>query len=403
MAASYPAPGDRSGPRPLSRPSAAASVFSAIGPALPLAADQLFQRRAFETAEREAVAGRSLRTVDDDVRLAEPRLDSRAFTERTALERPDAPLGTDPQRELLDDDREAEPPVLTDDDADREVHVGERVGIVAAPRLDLHDATVRPDAAAQRDPVRLVPPAGEARDRHLGDRLRGGRDERPAAERLDEPSRLRQPLPPFRHDRERTHASGLRPEKLAVVSAVPRPQLRPATADDADFVYGVLDEAIGPYVRAHEEWDEAAQRDRVRRLLETAETSLIAVDGHDVGYVSIWRNDDELYVASIALARRWRGRGLGTVLMQELIDEAARNGVPVRLSVLEGNPARGLYERLGFAVTRVDGRNLRMELPPPATLAQAQAVEPPSFIRAAAASASCRVDLAGEARHGAVE
>ena len=50
-----------------------------------------------------------------------------------------------------------------------------------------------------------------------------------------------------------------------------------------------------------------------------------------------------------------RGQGLGTVVLDAVIAEARRRGLPgISLSVEDGNPARRLYERAGF---RVVGRN----------------------------------------------
>ena len=43
-----------------------------------------------------------------------------------------------------------------------------------------------------------------------------------------------------------------------------------------------------------------------------------------------------------------RGQGVGEKLMRALIGEAARRGLGLCLSVRSENPARRLYERLGF-------------------------------------------------------
>jgi len=40
---------------------------------------------------------------------------------------------------------------------------------------------------------------------------------------------------------------------------------------------------------------------------------------------------------------------------------AGDRGVPVRLSVLVNNPARRLYECLGFRVTRIEHARVKME------------------------------------------
>jgi ribosomal protein S18 acetylase RimI-like enzyme len=44
----------------------------------------------------------------------------------------------------------------------------------------------------------------------------------------------------------------------------------------------------------------------------------------------------------------WQGQGIGTRVVSRVVQEAG--GVPVSLHVLKGNPARALYERLGFVI-----------------------------------------------------
>ena len=51
---------------------------------------------------------------------------------------------------------------------------------------------------------------------------------------------------------------------------------------------------------------------------------------------------------SIGVKANARGQGVGEKLMRALIGEAARHGLSLCLSVRSENPARRLYERLGF-------------------------------------------------------
>jgi predicted GNAT family acetyltransferase len=44
----------------------------------------------------------------------------------------------------------------------------------------------------------------------------------------------------------------------------------------------------------------------------------------------------------------FRGRGIGTGLLEELIAEAGASGRSLSVHVERQNPARSLYERLGF-------------------------------------------------------
>src|SRR5262249_13952092 len=58
--------------------------------------------------------------------------------------------------------------------------------------------------------------------------------------------------------------------------------------------------------------------------------------------------DEEAPQVSIGLRPHARGQGVGEQLMRALIGEAARRGLGLCLSVRTDNPARRLYERLGF-------------------------------------------------------
>jgi ribosomal protein S18 acetylase RimI-like enzyme len=79
--------------------------------------------------------------------------------------------------------------------------------------------------------------------------------------------------------------------------------------------------------------------------------------------------DEETPKVSIGVKPNARGQGVGGKLMRALIGEAARRGLGLNLSVRSENPARRLYERLGFrdipgsAVTnRAGGMSIGMAL-----------------------------------------
>jgi ribosomal protein S18 acetylase RimI-like enzyme len=74
---------------------------------------------------------------------------------------------------------------------------------------------------------------------------------------------------------------------------------------------------------------------------------------------------DHDFLDVIALSPEAQRRGIGSQLIRELMEDARARGVPMRLSVLLNNPARGLYERLGFRVTRVEHPRIKMQWSPP--------------------------------------
>jgi ribosomal-protein-alanine N-acetyltransferase len=72
--------------------------------------------------------------------------------------------------------------------------------------------------------------------------------------------------------------------------------------------------------------------------------------GRIVGYIVFWLTVDEVQLHQVAIAPGERGRGLGRILMEGMLDEGRRHGAgSAILEVRVGNaPAIALYERLGF-------------------------------------------------------
>jgi GNAT superfamily N-acetyltransferase len=58
--------------------------------------------------------------------------------------------------------------------------------------------------------------------------------------------------------------------------------------------------------------------------------------------------DREVRIIDITLLPLWRGQGIGTVLMEDIKGYATRLQRPVTIHVESFNPAKKLYERLGF-------------------------------------------------------
>jgi ribosomal protein S18 acetylase RimI-like enzyme len=58
--------------------------------------------------------------------------------------------------------------------------------------------------------------------------------------------------------------------------------------------------------------------------------------------------DDHTPEVTIGIAAAVRGQGVGGMLLRALTAEAARRGVDLCLNVRHDNPARRLYERVGF-------------------------------------------------------
>ncbi len=139
-------------------------------------------------------------------------------------------------------------------------------------------------------------------------------------------------------------------------------QLRSASSDDLEFLRTVHREAMRPHVeRAWGAWDEASQRDRFTRSTDPSTHQVIEVAGAAVGCQWIRRHADSIELVRLYLLPHAQNKGIGTLLVRRLLDEAREAGQPVRLRVLKVNPARDLYRRLGFTVTGETDTHYQME------------------------------------------
>ena len=88
-------------------------------------------------------------------------------------------------------------------------------------------------------------------------------------------------------------------------------------------------------------------------------------DGLAVGRLTEVAQDDHLLLLDLAVDPAARRRGLATWMIEQLLRRARATGVPLRCHVDPGNPARTLYDRLGFTVVGHDGADLLLELAGP--------------------------------------
>ena len=85
-----------------------------------------------------------------------------------------------------------------------------------------------------------------------------------------------------------------------------------------------------------------------------------------LGRLYVDRREADIRIVDIALLPKYRGQGIGSHLLREILGEAAESRRTVSIHVERFNPALRLYEHLGF--TRVDdtGVYYLMEWTPPA-------------------------------------
>ena len=102
-------------------------------------------------------------------------------------------------------------------------------------------------------------------------------------------------------------------------------------------------------------YDPVRVRQRFLDAFAPEHTRVIVVDGEDVGLIAVRGEPDAVWIEHFYLAPGSQGRGLGSaVLAAVLVEASVGEERPFRLNVLQGSPARRLYERNGFVLERED-------------------------------------------------
>ncbi len=137
---------------------------------------------------------------------------------------------------------------------------------------------------------------------------------------------------------------------------------REAREEDLEFLFLLLKAALGPYVeQTYGPWRDEEQRPRFFAATDPAAHEIVELDGRPVGCLAVRRLPEEVKLQRVFLLPAYQNRGIGTQLVRGVLDEARSAGLPVRLRVFRVNPARHLYERLGFVVAGETDTHFLME------------------------------------------
>jgi GNAT superfamily N-acetyltransferase len=127
----------------------------------------------------------------------------------------------------------------------------------------------------------------------------------------------------------------------------PQYATRPARPEDADFVYRVSEATMRAYAEAtFGIWSEQIARDS----FIPATHRILHYDGKDIGCIELLDLPEAVQLNKLYILPAWQHQGIGTRILNDIKTLASARNKPLRLRVLRVNPARRLYERLGFRI-----------------------------------------------------
>ncbi|MCC8480873.1 GNAT family N-acetyltransferase [Streptomyces parvus] len=130
--------------------------------------------------------------------------------------------------------------------------------------------------------------------------------------------------------------------------------LRQALPEDVEPIAELRAVVMRPDLERLGRYDEHRVRQRLRDAYAPEHTSVIEAAGSFAGCVARRPAEDGWWLEHFYLSPALQGRGIGSAVLREVLDRADAERLSVRLDVLQGSPARRLYERHGFTLERED-------------------------------------------------
>lgn len=125
--------------------------------------------------------------------------------------------------------------------------------------------------------------------------------------------------------------------------------LRKARESDYQWCRKVGHHGLKPIIERLIGWDQNREDNGFERHWNVHHIRIVQLRGQDVGYLKTAWQSGGVLIEGIYLDESFRSRGLGGPIIADVIAKARR---PVKLIVHKTNPAKNLYQRLGFKITK---------------------------------------------------
>jgi ribosomal protein S18 acetylase RimI-like enzyme len=151
--------------------------------------------------------------------------------------------------------------------------------------------------------------------------------------------------------------------------------VRPALSQDEIFLYDLYSAlrgsefALAPISATQREFlirtQFRAQMSAYTQMYPNSCCHLVLLDSKPAGRLWVAPGDGELQLVDIAVHPKLQSKGIGTVLIQRIQQEAAKARLPIRSCVFRFNPGSlRFHQRLGFTIVREDQTHYYMEWRP---------------------------------------
>ena len=140
--------------------------------------------------------------------------------------------------------------------------------------------------------------------------------------------------------------------------------LRKCAYDDFELLFDLKKLCMKWYIEKIYGWDDEVQKTKTRNELNRNinNMKIIEVDGQGIGVTTFSEGDEFYRVGLIMIHPDYQNKGIGASIISDYIAaaKAVRNRIIIK--TYRENPARRLYERLGFTLYETDKTHVHLEI-----------------------------------------
>ncbi|WP_164914106.1 GNAT family N-acetyltransferase [Aquimarina sediminis] len=134
-----------------------------------------------------------------------------------------------------------------------------------------------------------------------------------------------------------------------------------AQATDRDFLFGLRKLTMVEHLeKAGINLSDAEHLSRVNFNYECA--FVVFKSNKKVGVLKYEEREDTIEILQIQILPDYQGQGVGKSLIEDLVTKSRDLNKRLQLKVLKENPAKKLYERIGFGIISQDDDQFLMQL-----------------------------------------
>ena len=139
---------------------------------------------------------------------------------------------------------------------------------------------------------------------------------------------------------------------------------RECTLEDFDFLFNLKKQNFKCYVDKIWGWNDEDQKQRLKQDLKEhlQHKRIILLQNKEAGIYAIHTTENgDLFINEISILKDYQNKGIGRKILEEQLKENHKKGIRTILQVFKDNPAKRLYEELGFKVYGETETHYQME------------------------------------------